>query len=237
MVTSWSTRRTTARRSAGAAAAFLSVAARTQTSKVPSHPQTYVLTTALGFFDDTGGSGAGNSLGRSHQQARTARRSSHSSTCATGPTLLHAVTGRPCRCAAMPPRRFRMTVWISGRCCCPHGARRCRAPPRTEIILDHCLEDFSKQPTGCNEYGDECIGGCGAIVESNIAHRGPNFVRSSSLASSSQIWAVLQSRAAGDGLTRCLTRILDEPLQRHQHGASEPERPAQGLQALTVSST
>eukprot|EP01050_Picozoa_sp_SAG11_P016802 SAG11_NODE_2336_length_3502_cov_6.183368_3_plen_76_part_00 len=52
----------------------------------------------------------------------------------------------------------------------------------TEVILDHCLEGFSKQPMGCNEYGDECVGGCGAlkplIVDSDLKLiKGSNFVR------------------------------------------------------------
>ena len=97
------------------------------------------------------------------------------------PTLLHAVTGRsppPLRDDASAEIPYdgldQWEVLLSAR-----SAAAVAPPPRTEIILDHCLEGFSKQPTGCNEYGDECIGGCGAlIVESNLKLiKGPNFVR------------------------------------------------------------
>ena len=97
------------------------------------------------------------------------------------PTLLHAVTGRsppPLRDDASAEIPYdgldQWEVLLSAR-----SAAAVAPPPRTEIILDHCLEGFSKQPTGCNEYGDECIGGCGAlIVDSNLKLiKGPNFVR------------------------------------------------------------
>ena len=88
-----------------------------------------VLTTASSAFRLTAQVGSGCrrfSRAVSSRRPRTARRSSHSSTCATGSrrssTPSRAAPLR--RCATTPPRRFRTTVWISGRCCCPHGARR-----------------------------------------------------------------------------------------------------------------
>jgi hypothetical protein len=36
---------------------------------------------------------------------------------------------------------------------------------RSELVLDHCLENFSAAPTGCNHFGSSRPGGVGALVE------------------------------------------------------------------------
>ena len=46
---------------------------------------------------------------------------------------------------------------------------------REEIVLDHCLEGFSVATTGCNHYGDPCVGGCGALIMGDLKLvKGPN---------------------------------------------------------------
>eukprot|EP01050_Picozoa_sp_SAG11_P023671 SAG11_NODE_4821_length_1754_cov_1.427795_3_plen_127_part_00 len=32
------------------------------------------------------------------------------------------------------------------------------------VVLDHCAEGFSTVQSGCNHYGDACVGGCGALI-------------------------------------------------------------------------
>ena len=47
--------------------------------------------------------------------------------------------------------------------------------PRTEIVLDHCLENFSNAPTGCNHFASNRSGGVGALIIGDLKLvAGPN---------------------------------------------------------------
>ena len=112
-----------------------------------------------------------------------------------------------------------------------HSITATAGAPRTEVVLDHCLEGFSAQPSGCNHYGDACAGGCGALIMGDVKLvKGPNGGE----------WTNLTNGTTSDSFAgvackpHCVFNLTEDESEHHDLSATRPDLLATLLRRFTA---
>lgn len=132
------------------------------------------------------------------------------------PTLIHAATGSPVQLGDAASGR----IPYDGLDQWPALTGANVTGPRTEVVLDHCLQGYGMSGTGCNHFQFDRPGGVGALIVGNwklVA--GPNGGEWSSATNGTKCSA-FGGRACD---TQCLFDLSQDPSEHYDLSAAQPD--------------